>query len=371
MSTIVESPGYDESEPGPSLRIGMVAPPWFEVPPRAYGGTEAVVGALVDQLAERGHEVTLVGAGTGRTSATRFVSAYPEPPSALLGTSAVPEVVLAAEAARAFESADLDIVHDHSLAGPLLARGRTVPTVVTVHGPVGGAEGDYYERLGTSVHFVAISDAQRAMRPDLNWAGRVYNGIDVSSFPFESRKEPDVLWIGRFSPTKGAHLAIDAARKAGRRIILAGKLSEPPEHEYFREAIAPRLGPDAEYVGEADAVLKRELFARSSCLVFPIQWDEPFGMVMAEAMACGTPVVATRRGSVPELVVDGVTGFIVDSLDDLPAAIARASELDPAASRARAKECFDLPVMAEGYERVYLALLEDDLRQRRSERRAA
>jgi len=360
MSFVIESAEDRGVQPDAftPLRIGMVAPPWFELPPRGYGGTEAVVAALVDQLADRGHEVTVIGAGPHRTKAARHIAAYDEPPSHLLGKSAVPEVVLAAEAARALDELDLDVVHDHTLAGPLLARGRTTPTVTTMHGPVTGENGDYYARLGRSVDIVAISDAQRRLNPDLNWVGTVHNAIDVSSFPFQEKKERDVLWIGRFSPDKGAHLAIDAARAAGRRILLAGKLNEPPEREYFENEVAPRLGSDAEYVGEADAVAKRELFANASCLVFPIQWEEPFGMVMVEAMACGTPVVATRRGSVPEVVDDGRTGIIVDGLADLPGAIGRADDLDPAACRAHVEARFDLPVMAAGYERIYRVLAE-------------
>lgn len=339
------------------MRIGVVAPPWFEVPPRGYGGTEAVVGALVDQLVARGHEVTLVASGAPHTNATHFVQVYADPPSSELGTSAMPEVIDAASAGAALDGLDLDIVHDHSLAGPLLARGRRIPTVVTMHGPVSGENGDYYERLGTSVGVVAISAAQRRANARLNWVGTVHNAIDVSSFPFRADKDRSVVWIGRFCDDKSPHLAIDAARAAGRRIVLAGKLNEPDEKEYFDREIRPRLGEDVDYVGEADAALKRKLYAQASCLVFPIQWEEPFGMVMVEAMACGTPVVATRRGSVPEVVVDGHTGFIVDDVDELAGAIERTDTIDPRECRAHVRAHFDLPVMAAGYERVYRSLI--------------
>lgn len=262
MSLIVEREGTPEEEVATRpLRIGMIAPPWFELPPRGYG----------------------------------------EPPSHLLGSSVMPEVVLAAEAARSLDDRELDIVHDNSAAGPLLAGARAVPTLVTMHGPVTGDNGDYYRRLGSRVDLVAISEAQRRQAPDLNWVGTVHNAIDVASFPFRAAKDDHVLWIGRFSPDKGAHLAIEAARRAGRRIVLAGKLSETAEREYFADAVRPLLGRDAEYVGEADATLKRELFARASCLVFPIQWEEPFGMVMAEALAAlrssRRPAEACRRSS--------------------------------------------------------------------------
>jgi len=361
MSFVIESPGRPGlagEQPARPLRIGMIAPPWYEVPPRGYGGTEAVVGALVDQLAERGHEVTLVAAGRAGTKAARTVKVYEEPPSELLGRSAVPEVMAAAVAARAFAELDLDIIHDHSLAGPLLAFERGIPTVATMHGPTTGENADYFARLGDAVDLVAISEAQRRQRPELNWTGVVHNAIDVASFPYREQKDGFVLWIGRFSPDKGAHLAIDAARAAGRRIVLAGKLNEPEERAYFEREVRPRLGDGADYLGEASAIAKRELFAGASCLVFPIQWEEPFGMVMVEAMACGTPVVATRRGSVPEVVADGETGIIVDRVAELPTAIARAEELDPAACRRWTEERFDLPVMAAGYERIYRGLIE-------------
>jgi len=346
--------------PADRLRIAVVAPPWFELPPNGYGGTETVVAGLVDQLVARGHEITLIASGRHRTAAQHFVPMYDVPPSHLLG-SPMPEVQAAAAAAAALEGADVDVVHDHSLAGPLLARGRDVPTVVTLHGPSTGANGLYFETLGHTVGVVGISAAQQRLNPRLNWTGVVHNAIDVSSFPFRSEKDDYVLWLGRFNPDKGAHLAIDAARAAGRRIILAGKLNEPAEHDYFEEAVRPRLGRqrgvDAEYVGEADAVLKRELFSRAACFAFPIQWEEPFGMVMVEAMACGTPVAALRRGSVPEVVADGLSGIVVDDLGSFPDALRQAIELDPAACRAHVERHFDLPVMAEGYEQVYRLLL--------------
>lgn len=340
------------------LRIGMVAPPWFTVPPRGYGGTEAVVASLVDQLVIRGHEVTLVAAGNPGTKAQHYIRSYEQPPSHLLGSDAMPELVHAAEASRALSVLDLDLIHDHSAAGPLLAPSRRLPTVVTMHGPVAGSNGEYFRRLGPTIDIVAISGAQRMQAPDLNWVGTVHNAVDVASFPFCRDKSDAVLWIGRFSPDKGAHLAIEIARKAGKRIILAGKLNEPPEREYFDRVIVPMLGRDTEFVGEADATLKRELFSMAACLLSPIQWEEPFGMVMVEALACGTPVVSTRRGSVPEIVRHGHTGFIADDVDSLCAAVQRAGEIDPAECRRDAEERFDLPVMAAGYERIYRMLME-------------
>jgi glycosyltransferase involved in cell wall biosynthesis len=248
-------------------------------------------------------------------------------------------------------------VHDHTIAGPLLARGRSAPTVVTAHGPVTGFHADYYQRLGRTVNLVAISDAQRRANSDLSWFGTVHNAVDVASFPFRADNDGYVLWLGRFSNEKGPQLAIDAARAAGIPIVLAGKLNEPDEREFFAREIAPRLGVGVDYVGEADASLKRVLLSGARALVFPIQWEEPFGMVMIEAMACGTPVVAMRRGSVPQVVRDRVSGLVVDTYDELVAAIDLVSAIDPADCRAHVEKYFDLPVMARGYERVYRAVV--------------
>ncbi len=338
------------------LRIGMLAPPWFTLPPSGYGGIEAMVAGLVDGLVARGHEVTLVGAGEDKTAAQRFHAVFPEPPSSRLGEP-LPEVLHAAAAAALFEQDELDVIHDHTLAGPLLARGRAAPTVVTAHGPVLGEPGDYLVALGPTVDVVAISWAQRRLRPEVNWLTTVHNGIDVASFPVGKGDGGYLLFLGRFTPDKGAHLAIDVAQATGRRLVLAGKVNEAAEKAYFLEAVAPRLGRGIEYVGEADAATKRELLGAAEALLFPVCWEEPFGLVMVEAMACGTPVVALRRGSVPEIVTDGETGFVVDSLDGLVRAVAAVESLERRRCRSRA-ELFDNARMVAGYEACYRALVE-------------
>ncbi|ABK51915.1 glycosyl transferase, group 1 [Acidothermus cellulolyticus 11B] len=339
-----------------SLHIAMVAPPYFHIPPSGYGGVEQVVADLVDGLVERGHQVTLIAAGEARTKATRFIPTFPEPLSDQLGLP-TPEVLHAARVARALEGLDVDLVHDHTLAGPLLARGRLAPTIVTVHGPVSGDLGVLYEALGDTIKLVGISEAQRAAAPALPWVGTVYNAIRVETFPFRAEKENFALFIGRFHPEKAPHLAIDAARAAGLPIVLAGKCAEPIEKAYFEEYVRPRLGPDVTLYGVADAHAKRELFSAACCLLFPICWEEPFGLVMIEAMACGTPVVALRRGSVPEIVVDGRTGVVVDTPEELPDAIHRARRLDPRDCRAHVEHEFSVARMAAGYEAVYERVL--------------
>ncbi len=351
-----DADGLRQTPGGRPLRIGIVAPPWFSVPPSGYGGIEAMVAGLVDGLVARGHFVTLIGAGEGRTAAQRFHATFSEPPSARLGDP-MPEVLHAASAAALVEREELDIVHDHTLVGPLLARGRGVPTVVTAHGPVRGEPGDYLVALGSSVDVVAISRAQRQLRPEVNWLSTVHNGVDVDSFPMGRGDGGYLLFLGRFNPDKGAHLAIDVARSAGRRLLLAGKLNEAAEKSYFAAAVAPRLGHGVEYVGEADAATKRELLAGAEALLFPVDWDEPFGLVMVEAMACGTPVIALRRGSVPEIVVHGETGFVVDEPERLVEAVGAVDTIDRERCRSRAK-VFDTSRMVEGYVAAYRAVVE-------------
>ncbi len=293
-----------------------------------------MVHTLVEGLIARGNEVILVGAGTSQSSA-KFLQTYEAAPIERLG-EALPEIVHALVAGELLKGLEVDVVHDHSVAGPLMSAWLRVPWVITAHGPIAEDLEPYYRVLGRHAGLVAISDSQRATGPHLPWTSRIYNAIPVDQYPFETEKEEFCLFLGRISAEKAPDLAIKAARRAGYPIVVAAKCNEPPEKRYFEERVRPLLGPDAE-----------------CCLIFPIQWDEPFGIVMVEAMACGTPVVALRGGSVPEVVVDGVTGFICDDPGDLPEAIRRVGQLDPEACRRRVFDCFDVADMVEGYEAVY------------------
>jgi glycosyltransferase involved in cell wall biosynthesis len=339
-----------------TLRIAMVAPPFFELPPTGYGGIETVVADLIDALVDRGHQVTLIGAG-GHATKARFRRTYAEPQCDRLGQS-MPEAVHAAAVAEILDDLDVDLVHDHTLLGPLQARSRPVPTVVTVHGPVIGEPADYYRMTGCAAHLVGISRAQRALAPKLNWAGTVHNAIDAGRCTFRTAKEDWVLFLGRCTPDKGMHLAIDIARAAGRPIRLAAKCREPEERCYFEAEIRPRLGPGVEWLGELAAPRKWEVLAAARCLLFPLQWEEPFGMVLIEALASGTPVVTMPRGAVPELIVDGVTGIVRSRLEDLPAAVEAVGALDPHRCRQDVLDRFSPQAMAAGYEAVYRRVLD-------------
>ena len=332
------------------LRIAMVIPPWYEIPPRGYGGIEVVCAALVDALVARGHDVTVLGAGHCHGTAGSFLSTMDDLQHPRLG-EAMPAVLHAARVEVLLRQHRFDVVHDHSLTGPLSAAHRHAPTVVTVHGPADGELGDFLESTG-GVHPVAISQAQRRSR-SLAWAGTVYNGVDTTALSPGTTHDGAVLWLARFCPEKGPDLAIKACRAAGLPLVLAGKCNEATEAQYLRDVIRPMLGEDVTLVVNADRPTVRPLLEQARCLLMPIRWDEPFGMVMVEAMACGTPVVALRRGSVPEVVRPGVTGFVCDDPAELPYALRQVDELDPVDSVAHVRAVFGADLMARQYEAVY------------------
>jgi glycosyltransferase involved in cell wall biosynthesis len=356
MTAAVAPVPAEEEPPGSLLRVAVVAPPWFEIPPRGYGGVESMCFDLIEGLLERGHEVTLLGVGHNGTGAA-FVQLTELPQADRIG-EAMPEVLHAGALPRALASLQVDVVHDHTLVGPLLAPIHKLPTVVTAHGPVSDDMARYYRQIGDDTGLVAISEAQRTAAPEIPWLGMVHNAVTVSNFPFRADKEDFALFLGRLSPDKGLPYAIDAATAAGMPLRIAAKCNEPDELEYFRAEVEPRLNQDIEWLGEVGGDDKLALLAAARCLLFPICWEEPFGLVMIEAMACGTPVVALRRGSVPEVVVDGVSGFICDSPDELAAALHKVDRLDPACCREVVSTRFDTSTMVAGYSAIYRGLAE-------------
>ncbi|MGV0793124.1 glycosyltransferase family 4 protein [Mycolicibacterium sp. XJ1819] len=358
---MIESTADGAVEP---MRIVLIAPPYFDVPPKGYGGTEAVVADLADVLAKRGHRVTLLGAGEPGTAA-EFVPLWDRTLPDRLGQP-YPEIMHALKTRRAVEriaeTEGVDIIHEHTFAGPLNAAGYRalgLPTVVTMHGPIDDDLYPYYRELGDDVGLIAISDRQRELAPDLNWVGRVHNSLRIDDWPFRANKGDYALFLGRYAPYKGAHLALDAAHAAGIPLVLAAKCDEPAEQAYFDEYVRPRLTENDYVFGQADANDKRKLLAGARCVLFPIQWEEPFGMVMIEAMACGTPVVALRGGAVPEVIVDGVTGFVCDRPEELPQAIAKAQTIDPATCRRHVAANFGLGQFGSGYESIFRAAIAD------------
>ena len=333
------------------LQIALVAPPFYEIPPSGYGGIESVVALLADGLVDRGHEVTLIAAGDPGTKAMTLLT-FDDPQWPRLGRPE-PELLHAARVAGLLADLAPDVVHDHSAIGPAFSRDRAWPTVVTSHGPATGDWGDYLAAAGEGMYLVAISQAQVDMAPRLPWRRVVHNALDVAGIPCQQDKGDHLVWLGRMSPDKAAHVAIDLARQAGRRILLAGKVSEPDEKDYFDREVRPRLGDDAEFVDEVAGDDKYAFLGGAAGFLFPLEWEEPFGMVLIEAMACGTPVLSLSRGAVPEVVVDGRTGFVRREAAELVPLVDRLGEIDPSACRAHVEESFAPERMVSGYEEAY------------------
>jgi glycosyltransferase involved in cell wall biosynthesis len=341
------------------MRIAVIAPPWYPVPPSGYGGIEWVVSLLADGLTERGHQVTLFAPPGSETGARLVPPLGTVPPEELIGDPWYE----AAHAVSAYEHGEeFDILHDHT--GPVgvsIGAMSDCPTVHTLHGPFTDEAKMLYRRIARRHWFVAISESQRSMGPpSLRWAGVVYNGILTDRYVLRKDKEDFLLFLGRADEEKAPHLAIQAARRAGRRLVLCVTTKNQREQTYWAEQVEPLLSEEVEVKGECDQEQKADLLARAAALLFPIQWPEPFGLVMTEAMACGTPVLAWRNGSVPEVVADGETGFIVTSVEEMAAAVDRVGDLDPRVMRARVEEQFSADAMVAGYENVYQQVLAHD-----------
>ncbi|MGZ4286744.1 MAG: glycosyltransferase family 4 protein [Solirubrobacteraceae bacterium] len=340
------------------LRIAVLAPPWFPIPPTAYGGIEEVVDLLCEALVARGHEVTLF-APPGSRSAARLRSpleaAHPDEIGSSLCESdhvacAWGEIDHAAECGEAF-----DIVHDHSGFTALAMADRvSAPVVHTVHGQFDEATSRFYRRHGHKARLVAVSRSQAASAPaGVRVADVVPNPIVVDRWPLVFHKQEYLLWVGRMDPVKGAHRAIEAARIAGRPLVLAGPVQTGQE-KYFRELVKPHIyGSRVRYVGELGGPAIQELFANAAALLMPVRWREPFGMVMIEALACGTPVIAFPEGAAAEIVIDGENGMLVADEAEMAGAVERLGSIDPKRCRASVAERYDISITVAGYERVY------------------
>lgn len=339
------------------MRIALLSPVWFPVPPTGYGGIEWVVSILADSLADAGHDVTLFASGDSRTKA-KLASVYPVAPSERIGTS----LTELHHALACYERADeFDVVNDHS-GLPAAALGGTVETAVvhTVHGPLDGEAGPVYEqvaRVAPHVGLISLSLNQRKPLPGLPWVANCPNAIDLDAYPLEPERGDYLLFLGRLSFDKGAHRAIEVAKAAGLPLKLAGKMREPLEKEYFETHVRPNLGWGIEYLGEISHEEKVSLLQHARATLFPISWEEPFGLVMIESMACGTPVIATRWGAVSEVIEHGRDGLIVDDHLEMVDAIAEADRLDPLECRRAAEERFSSERMVRDYEEAYRAVI--------------
>jgi glycosyltransferase involved in cell wall biosynthesis len=335
------------------MKVALISPVWFPVPPTGYGGIEWIVWLLADGLVDAGHDVTLFASGDSHTKA-KLESVYERAPSELIGTS----IVELHHCLHCYERADeFEVVNDHSgLAAAALGGAIVTPTLHTVHGPMDAIGGVVYEqiaRVSPQVGLISISMNQRMPKPDLPWVANCPNALDLSLYPMKPHRGDYLLFVGRMSTDKGCHRAIDIAVRAGLPLKIAGKRREPAEIAYFEEYVRPHLTSEIEYLGEVTHGEKVELLQHARATLFPIEWEEPFGLVMIESMACGTPVIATRIGAVPEVIEHGRSGIIVDDYREMAAALEEADRLEPEDLRRFAEERYSPQRMVADYVQAY------------------
>jgi len=338
------------------MRILQLAPLWETVPPPAYGGTEAVVSVLVEELVRRGHDVTLWASGDSKTNA-ELCSIYHRSLRTAADLDDPGSYALMHAAMSLKDAGSYDVIHNH-IGEAVMAMSHLVntPMLTTMHCLITQDSKFIWDHYDGWYNTISRSE-KLTMPPVANnkYCGVVHNAIDVASFPYNEKKDDYLLFLSRVSPDKAPHLAIEVAKRVGRNIILAGKVDPNPiDTSYFDSVLRPLIdGKHVQFVGEADGRLKRDLYEKAYALLLPLRWEEPFGLVMAEAMACGTPVVAFRRGAASEIIVHGETGYLVDNVDEMVEATLKVDRIDPRRCRRHVQANFSPERMADGYLRLY------------------
>jgi glycosyltransferase involved in cell wall biosynthesis len=337
------------------MRIGLIAPPWIPVPPPGYGGTEEVIDNLARGLTALGHDVLLFTVGESTCPVPRqWLYRFPaEPMGDHFRESA--HVLAAYEAL-----ADADIIHDHTDQGPVLAGRRGLarqPVVTTIHRQVAGNRRQLAQ-AARHASIVAISHAHARSFGGIPVAAVIHHGIDLDLHTPGPGTGGYLLFTGRMSPDKGVHRAVRVARRAGWPLIIAAKIREPAERAYFEEQVRPLLGPDDDLLAEQPLAARVDLLGHAAALINPITWPEPFGLVMAEALATGTPALAFPHGAAPEIIDHGRTGYLCHGEDEMTAAVARVPQISRRHCRAAAEQRFSQARMAADYDRLYRAILE-------------
>jgi glycosyltransferase involved in cell wall biosynthesis len=335
------------------MRIAQVAPLYESVPPKLYGGTERVVSYLTEELVHQGHEVTLFASGDSTTQA-RLIS--PCPQALRLDRKCVDQLahhlVLLDQVFERLE--EFDVIHFHIdyLHYPV-SRWHQIPHLTTMHGRLDLPDlQPLYERFFQEP-VVSISDAQRSSLPWINWLGTVYHGLPEKLHTFHPKPDKYLAFVGRISPEKRVDRAIEIASRCGRELKIAAKI-DAVDRKYYEQVIEPLLGqPGVEYVGEIGEHEKNDFLGNAYALLFPIDWPEPFGLVMIESLACGTPVVAWRAGSVPEVIDEDVTGFVCETIDEAVEAVERVGKLSRAGCRQVFENRFSAARMAKDYVQIY------------------
>jgi glycosyltransferase involved in cell wall biosynthesis len=342
------------------MRIAQVAPLWESVPPTLYGGTERIVSYVTEELVRLGHDVTLFASGDSQTAA-RLEAICPR--SLRLNTGIfnrdAPMTMLQERALGA--AGDFDVIHSHlDFLGFPLARRNALPVVTTLHGRLDLPELVPVFREYAEMPLVSISDAQRQPLPWANWQGTIYHGLPRHLYTFHAQPQGYLAFLGRIATEKRPDHAIELAKRTGLPLRIAAKV-DPTDQQYYRTEIEPLLDhPLVEFIGEISDAEKDDFLGNATALVCPYDWPEPFGLVLIEALACGTPVLAYRRGSIPEVIENGVTGFVCETLAEMAEAVGRIPLLD----RRRCRAAFDARFTADRMARDYVALYERIIEER-------
>jgi len=340
------------------MRIAQLAQICVPVPPAKYGGTELIISLLTEELVRRGHKVTLFAAGDSKTSAKLHYS-Y----KTAVGIEKDTPITELASVSEAFSyiknDGNFDIIHNHAgWWGITLAQYAQIPIVTTLHNdylPLGTPAFEYFKN---SCYYVAISENQKRLNAGLNFAGVVYNAIDTGHYQVEEQKNDYLLFFGNICKEKGVDTAVKVAKDLNKNLILSGKIDKGPQQDFFEAEVKPDVdGKQIIYYPPVDHKTKQAFFAQAKCFLFPIDWEEPFGLVMLEAMASGTPVVAYKRGSVPEVIRDGKTGFVVESYEAFLAAVKKIGHISPDDCRRHVEKYFSVKTMTDNYLAVYEKIL--------------
>jgi len=342
------------------MKIAQVAPLWESVPPKLYGGTERIVSYITEELVKLGHDVTLFASGDSETAA-RLEAICPQALRLNTGIFNRDAPIIMQQERALGTTKDFDIIHSHlDFIGFPIARRNTVPVVTTLHGRLDLPELEPVFREFSEMPLVSISDAQRRPLPWANWAGTIHHGLPRDLYTFHQKAEGYLAFLGRMSPEKKPDQAIEIAKRVGLPLRMAAKV-DPADQKYFEAEVEPLLDhPLIEFIGEISDADKDEFIGNAAALVCPYDWPEPFGLVLIEALACGTPVLAYRRGSIPEIIDHGVTGFVCETLSEMVEAVGQVHRID----RHRCREAFDARFTADRMARDYVALYERIIEER-------